>query len=53
MDEAERCDRLLLLHQGRLLADGPPGDLCRRTGQPSLEDAFIALIRHPAAAVIW
>jgi len=53
MDEAERCDRLLLLHEGRLLADGPPGELRRRTDATSLEDAFVALIRHPAAAVIW
>jgi ABC-2 type transport system ATP-binding protein len=27
MDEAERCDRVLLLHEGRILADGSPADL--------------------------
>lgn len=29
MDEAERCHRVGLLHRGRLLAEGPPGDLVR------------------------
>ena len=48
MDEAARCDRLLLLHAGRLLADGRPDDLLRRTGETSLEGAFIALIRRSA-----
>jgi ABC-2 type transport system ATP-binding protein len=31
LDEAEACDHVLLLNEGKLLFDGPPGDLTRRT----------------------
>ncbi|WP_225752896.1 ABC transporter ATP-binding protein [Actinotalea sp. Marseille-Q4924] len=44
MDEAERCDRLLLLREGRLLADGTPAELLAATGTTSAEDAFLALV---------
>ena len=30
--EAERCDRLVLLHQGKIVAQGSPGELCARIG---------------------
>jgi ABC-2 type transport system ATP-binding protein len=43
MDEAERCDRLLLLHRGGLLADATPHELRRRTGASSLDEAFLRL----------
>lgn len=45
MDEATRCDRLLLLHGGHLLADDSPSGLLERTGTSAAEDAFLALIR--------
>jgi ABC-2 type transport system ATP-binding protein len=32
LDEAERCDRLVLLHQGKIVADGTPADLRSRIG---------------------
>jgi ABC-2 type transport system ATP-binding protein len=32
LDDAERCDRLLLLHQGRLVAEGSPAELKARVG---------------------
>jgi ABC-2 type transport system ATP-binding protein len=32
LEEAARCDRLILLHQGRIVAAGSPGDLCARIG---------------------
>jgi ABC-2 type transport system ATP-binding protein len=32
LEEAGRCDRLILLHQGRIVAAGSPGDLCARIG---------------------
>lgn len=32
LDEAERCDRLLLIHQGRKVAEGSPGELKSRVG---------------------
>lgn len=45
MDEADHCDRLLLMRDGRLLADLSPAGLRRRTGAQKLDDAFLALIR--------
>jgi ABC-2 type transport system ATP-binding protein len=44
MDEAERCDRLLLMREGRLLAEGPPGDLRHRSGSATVEEAFLHLV---------
>jgi ABC-2 type transport system ATP-binding protein len=44
MDEATRCDRLLLLREGRLLADDPLPDLLKRTGAPDAEQAFLRLV---------
>ncbi|WP_433684612.1 ABC transporter ATP-binding protein [Nocardia sp. CA-119907] len=44
MDEADRCDRLLLLREGRLLADATPGDLRAATDADNLEEAFLRLI---------
>ena len=45
MDEAEHCDRLLLLRDGYLLADLTPDELRSRTGQSDMENAFLTLIR--------
>ena len=45
MDEAERCDRLLLMREGRVVADDTPAGLRERTGAASVEDAFVALVR--------
>jgi ABC-2 type transport system ATP-binding protein len=50
MDEAEYCDRIALIYRGREIATGSPDDLKRqvRTAavpEPTLEDAFIALVR--------
>jgi ABC-2 type transport system ATP-binding protein len=44
MDEADRCDDLLLLREGRLLASGTPAELRARVGAESLEDVFLRLI---------
>ena len=44
MDEADRCDELLLLRGGELVATGTPDDLRRRTRAPLLEDVFLRLI---------
>jgi ABC-2 type transport system ATP-binding protein len=45
MDEAEHCDRLLLLRDGYLLAQLSPDELRSETGETSLENAFLALIK--------
>ena len=44
MDEAARCDRLVLLRGGAVLADGPLDDLLARTGTADAEAAFLALV---------
>jgi ABC-2 type transport system ATP-binding protein len=44
MDEADRCDSLLLLREGRVLAHATPAELRARTGAEQLDDAFLALI---------
>jgi ABC-2 type transport system ATP-binding protein len=43
MDEADRCDSLLLLREGRLVAQATPDELRSRTGAESLDDAFLRL----------
>ncbi len=50
MDEADRCDRLLLLRDGQLLADTTPADLRDRTGAADLDDAFLRLINTASAS---
>jgi ABC-2 type transport system ATP-binding protein len=44
MDEASRCDRLLLLREGQILADDTLTGLLARTGTTDAESAFLALI---------
>ncbi|WP_227424517.1 ABC transporter ATP-binding protein [Pengzhenrongella sicca] len=44
MDEAVRCDRLLLMRAGALLADATLPELLERTGTPDVEHAFLALV---------
>ena len=44
MEEALRCDRLLLLRGGRLLADATLPELLERTGTTDVEQAFLALV---------
>jgi ABC-2 type transport system ATP-binding protein len=44
MDEADRCERLLLMREGLLLADDTPQALRERTGSPDIEGAFLALV---------
>ena len=44
MDEARRCDELLLMRDGRLLAQAAPSELMRRTETDSMEAAFLRLV---------
>ncbi|HEV7193480.1 MAG TPA: ABC transporter ATP-binding protein [Jatrophihabitantaceae bacterium] len=49
MDEADRCDELLLMREGELLVQQSPAELKRRTGEQSLDRAFLRLITGVAA----
>jgi ABC-2 type transport system ATP-binding protein len=50
MDEASRCHRLLLMRDGRLIADGTPAGLLERTGTTDIEHAFLSLVHGEDAA---
>jgi ABC-2 type transport system ATP-binding protein len=50
MDEAGRCDHLLLMREGRLLADVTPVELSSRTGESDMERAFLRLIQREGMA---
>ena len=43
MDEAERCDELVLMREGRVVASGTPAALREETRTDTVEQAFIAL----------
>lgn len=45
MSEAERCDRISLMHAGRVLAVGTPGELTATQGATNLDDAFVAFMQ--------
>lgn len=45
MNEASRCDRISLMHAGKVLVSGRPDDLARGRGATSLEDAFIQYLQ--------
>jgi len=44
MDEASRCDRLLLMREGRILADDTPSGVLASTGAADVEQAFLTLV---------
>jgi len=50
MNEAERCDRIALMHAGRVLVTDTPAALIRQRGVDTLEKAFIAYLEETAAA---
>ncbi|MBQ9578318.1 MAG: ATP-binding cassette domain-containing protein, partial [Ottowia sp.] len=51
MNEAERCDRISLMHAGKVLASGAPQQLVRERGAASLEDAFISHLKEAEGEV--
>tara|TARA_R110002110_G_scaffold5945_7_gene30035 strand:- start:1111 stop:3858 length:2748 start_codon:yes stop_codon:yes gene_type:complete len=46
MNEAERCDRISLMHAGRVLAVGAPHDLSAARGEGTLEETFVDYLRE-------
>jgi ABC-2 type transport system ATP-binding protein len=44
MDEADRCDRLLLMREGRIIADDTPQRIREQTRTDDIESAFLALV---------
>lgn len=52
MDEAVRCDRLVLMRAGRIIADTTPDGLLRDTGTTDPDAAFLTLVERDAAASV-
>jgi ABC-2 type transport system ATP-binding protein len=50
MDEARRCDTILLLREGRVLAHLTPAELLERTGATDVDDAFLRIVTTATAA---
>lgn len=48
MNEAERCDRISLMHAGKVLVSDTPGNIVEQRGASSLEQAFIAYLQEAA-----
>jgi len=46
MNEAERCDRISLMHAGQVLASDTPAALVKNSGRATLEDAFIDYLKE-------
>lgn len=46
MDEASRCDDLLLIRRGKFLAHATPERLCKHTHTKTVEEAFLTLVRE-------
>lgn len=44
MDEAERCDDLILIRSGKIIAHGTPDDLKKNTGTKTIEESFLKLV---------
>jgi ABC-2 type transport system ATP-binding protein len=50
MDEAARCDRLMLMREGQLIADDTLKSVLEQTGVSDVESAFLALVEGREAA---
>ena len=49
MDEAARCDRLLFMREGEIIADGSLSEILHSTGTTDAESAFLAIVEKRAA----
>ena len=45
LDIEEVCDRVIFLHKGRIVAEGSPADIVKRSAEHSLENVFIKIAR--------
>jgi ABC-2 type transport system ATP-binding protein len=52
MDEASRCDRLLLVRDGNLVADDTEAGLLAATGTSDVEQAFLAIVEQPGSGQV-
>jgi len=52
MDEAGRCDELVLMRDGRIVAAAPPAEIRTRTGADDLEEAFLRLAEGTPVAEV-
>ena len=50
MNEAQRCDRISLMHAGRVLATDTPAALMARRGADTLDDAFVGYLEEASGA---
>ena len=50
MDEAERCDELILMREGRILSHSTLEQLLKETAAPDVESAFLKLVQRPGVA---
>jgi ABC-2 type transport system ATP-binding protein len=48
MDEAERCNRLLLMRDGVIIADGSPDEIKQKANADDIEQAFLTIVREAA-----
>lgn len=51
MNEAERCDRISLMHAGKVMASDAPTELLKKHGAATLEQVFISYLEEAGAAV--
>jgi ABC-2 type transport system ATP-binding protein len=51
LEEAERCDRVIFIREGKVIGNGTPTELLSRSGTKRLEDAFLAMARGSQPAV--
>jgi len=51
MNEAERCDRISLMHAGKVLASDSPAQLVKKSGQATLEEAFIGYLKKASGII--
>jgi ABC-2 type transport system ATP-binding protein len=50
VEEAERADRVVILHRGRVVENAPPAAIMQKAAKPTLSEAFLGLIESKGAA---